>query len=119
MPYPDAATIQQASYVDVLRGRIDPRMLRGKWILVGATAHGLGERVLTPGHAGEVRIPGVLYQASLASMLLRGDAITPASAGAIAAGQIGAGDRIICLGAGDITKWAAGLADAVGKRRTA
>lgn len=88
VPYPDAATIQQASYVDVLRGRIDPGMLRGKWILVGATAHGLGERVLTPGHAGEVRIPGVLYQASLASMLLRGDAITPASAKAIAAGSI-------------------------------
>ena len=29
------------------------------------------------------------------------------------------GDTIICLGAGDITKWAAGLADAVAKARQA
>ncbi len=28
------------------------------------------------------------------------------------------GDTIICLGAGDITKWAAGLADAIGKSRS-
>jgi len=28
-----------------------------------------------------------------------------------------AGDQVICLGAGDITKWAAGLADAVAKVR--
>ncbi|WP_438730073.1 UDP-N-acetylmuramate--L-alanine ligase [Parasphingorhabdus sp. DH2-15] len=31
----------------------------------------------------------------------------------VLAGQIQAGDMIVCLGAGDITKWAAGLADAV------
>ena len=28
------------------------------------------------------------------------------------------GDMIVCLGAGDITKWAAGLADAIRARRT-
>jgi UDP-N-acetylmuramate--alanine ligase len=27
------------------------------------------------------------------------------------------GDMIICMGAGDITKWAAGLADGIGKAR--
>ena len=30
---------------------------------------------------------------------------------------IKADDMVICLGAGDITKWAAGLADAIGKLR--
>ena len=29
------------------------------------------------------------------------------------------GDMVVCLGAGDITKWAAGLADAIRERRTA
>jgi UDP-N-acetylmuramate--alanine ligase len=27
------------------------------------------------------------------------------------------GDMVVCLGAGDITKWAAGLADAIRERR--
>ena len=35
----------------------------------------------------------------------------------VLAGEIGPGDQVICLGAGDITKWAAGLASAIeGKR---
>jgi UDP-N-acetylmuramate--alanine ligase len=29
------------------------------------------------------------------------------------------GDMVICMGAGDITKWAAGLADGIGKARNA
>ena len=29
------------------------------------------------------------------------------------------GDMIVCMGAGDITKWAAGLADAIAKARAA
>ena len=29
------------------------------------------------------------------------------------------GDMVVCLGAGDITKWAAGLADAIRDRRQA
>ena len=28
-----------------------------------------------------------------------------------------AGDMVVCLGAGDITKWAAGLADAIAARK--
>lgn len=77
LPFAGAASFQQVSYVDVLHGRIAPALLHGKWVLVGATAHGLGERVLTPGHVGEVRIPGVLYQANVANMLLRKLAILP------------------------------------------
>ena len=38
-----------------------------------------------------------------------------ASGGPIAALQDG--DMVVCLGAGDITKWAAGLADAISARR--
>ena len=32
-------------------------------------------------------------------------------------GPVRADDMIVCLGAGDITKWAAGLADAIRARR--
>ncbi|GAA4052013.1 UDP-N-acetylmuramate--L-alanine ligase [Parerythrobacter jejuensis] len=35
------------------------------------------------------------------------------------AAEIADGDMIVCLGAGDITKWAADLADAIGKERAA
>ena len=35
------------------------------------------------------------------------------------AGQIEEGDMVVCLGAGDITKWAAGLVDAIEKERAA
>ena len=40
-------------------------------------------------------------------------ALAEAIAASIVAGDLGAGDMIICLGAGDITKMAAGLAAAV------
>ena len=33
------------------------------------------------------------------------------------AGELRGGDQVICLGAGDITKWAAGLAPAIEARR--
>jgi UDP-N-acetylmuramate--alanine ligase len=33
------------------------------------------------------------------------------------AATIQPGDMVVCLGAGDITKWAAGLADAIAARR--
>ena len=35
------------------------------------------------------------------------------------AGEVAAGDMVVCLGAGDITKWAAGLAPAISAKRGA
>ena len=48
-----------------------------------------------------------------AATVADGAALAAAVTAAIRSGTIGAGDRIICLGAGDITKVAAGLAAAV------
>ncbi|ALC13165.1 UDP-N-acetylmuramate--L-alanine ligase [Sphingopyxis sp. 113P3] len=48
-----------------------------------------------------------------AATVADGAALAAAVAAALRSGTIGAGDRIICLGAGDITKVAAGLAAAV------
>ncbi len=68
--------------------------------------------------AGEAPIAGVDADALVAGLKTRGhrSAATVADAGALAAalaGMVQPGDMVICLGAGDITKWAAGLADAI------
>ncbi|WFL77989.1 UDP-N-acetylmuramate--L-alanine ligase [Altererythrobacter arenosus] len=74
--------------------------------------------------AGEEPIEGVDAEALVAGLKSRGhrSAATIADKDALAkqlAGEIGEGDIVVCLGAGDITKWAAGLADAIAKERAA
>ncbi len=72
--------------------------------------------------AGEAPVEGVDADALVARTSERGhrSAATIADAGALAdkiAEIAQPGDLIVCLGAGDITKWAAGLADAVNAQR--
>ncbi|MEH3102287.1 MAG: UDP-N-acetylmuramate--L-alanine ligase [Sphingomonas phyllosphaerae] len=71
--------------------------------------------------AGEAPVPGVDAEALVAGLQERGhrQAAVVADAAALAdvlADEVRAGDQVICLGAGDITKWAAGLAAAIGER---
>jgi len=56
----DRATIPRLSYIDVLRGAFDPASVRGKRVIVGATAVELGDRVPVPLHGV---IAGVEVQA--------------------------------------------------------
>jgi UDP-N-acetylmuramate--alanine ligase len=68
--------------------------------------------------AGEAAIDGVDADAMVEGIKARGHraAFTIDGADALAATlarQLRAGDMIVCLGAGDITKWAAGLAGAI------
>ena len=68
--------------------------------------------------AGEQPIEGVDSAALVAGIKDRGHRSAHAIAGAqalaeVLAGQVQAGDMVVCLGAGDITKWAAGLAEAI------
>ena len=72
--------------------------------------------------AGEAPVEGVHADALVEGLKRRGHrlAATIADADALAdalADGLRAGDQVICLGAGDITKWAAGLADAIEGRR--
>jgi UDP-N-acetylmuramate--alanine ligase len=65
--------------------------------------------------AGEQPIPGVDSAALVAGLKARGHRSAalvegPEELAQQLAGIIGPGDLIVCLGAGDITKWAAGLA---------
>ncbi|WP_294189901.1 UDP-N-acetylmuramate--L-alanine ligase [uncultured Sphingomonas sp.] len=72
--------------------------------------------------AGEAPVEGVDAEALVAGLRRRGhrDVQTVADADALAealAREVRGGDQVICLGAGDITKWAAGLAPAIEARR--
>jgi UDP-N-acetylmuramate--alanine ligase len=72
--------------------------------------------------AGEQPIEGVDSAAMVAGMKARGHRNAQVIAGPVEladalAEVVQSGDMVVCLGAGDITKWAAGLADAIAKRR--
>ncbi len=58
---------QAVSAVDVMNGVIDPQLLENTWVLVGATAFGIGDIVPTP-YSGVA--PGVEIQARILTSLL-------------------------------------------------
>ncbi|MDH4135085.1 MAG: CHASE2 domain-containing protein, partial [Gammaproteobacteria bacterium] len=57
------------SFADVAQGRIDPALLRGKTIFLGATALGVYDMRVTPFHANS---PGVEVHANVADDILSG-----------------------------------------------
>lgn len=63
----DPASIPRHSFVAIERGTFDPAMLRGKDVIIGATAIELGDRYAVPVHGV---IPGVILQALAAESLL-------------------------------------------------
>jgi UDP-N-acetylmuramate--alanine ligase len=72
--------------------------------------------------AGEDPVEGVSAEALASGLKARGhrQARTingPEELADLLAQEAQDGDMVVCLGAGDITKWAAGLADAIGARR--
>lgn len=72
--------------------------------------------------AGEAPIAGVDSAAMVAGIKARGHRSAHLVAGPEALAQelastVQPGDMVVCLGAGDITKWAAGIADAIQRER--
>jgi UDP-N-acetylmuramate--alanine ligase len=72
--------------------------------------------------AGEAPIEGVSHESLVEGLKQRGHlgahvATDPDDVCRQLAGLAAPGDMIICLGAGDITKWAAGMADGIAKAR--
>ena len=72
--------------------------------------------------AGEAPVEGVDAAALVQGLKLRGhrsaqEVSGPDALAAELARVVEPGDMVVCLGAGDITKWAAGLADAVSAAR--
>lgn len=66
------STIPRFSFVDVMDGVVDPAALRGKRLIVGATAIELGDRYAVPRYGVQ---PGVVIQALAAETLLEGSAV--------------------------------------------
>ncbi|UYY59178.1 EAL domain-containing protein [Sphingomonas sp. S2-65] len=65
----DPASIPRHSFVDIRDGRFDPAALRGKSVVIGATAVELGDRYAVPNYGV---IPGVAIQALAAETLRAG-----------------------------------------------
>lgn len=65
----DPQTVPRHSFVDIRDGRFDPAAVRGRRILIGATAIELGDRYAIPGYGV---VPGVVIQALAAETLARG-----------------------------------------------
>ena len=69
----------QVSYVDVLHGAVAPSLIHGKWVLVGATATGLGDGVATPRSGQSRPMSGVEVNANVLQALRTGSTIRRAS----------------------------------------
>ncbi|WAT28777.1 CHASE2 and HATPase_c domain-containing protein [Pseudomonas sp. GXZC] len=63
------------SYASVLRGEVAPEQLRGRLILVGSTASGMGDRFVTPQSSTVGTTAGVEIQANVLNGLLQGRSI--------------------------------------------
>jgi diguanylate cyclase len=68
----DIETIPRHSFVDILEGRVDKTAIRGKRIIVGATAIEMGDRYATARYGV---VPGVVIQALAAETLMAGGAL--------------------------------------------
>ncbi|PJI96608.1 CHASE2 domain-containing sensor protein [Acidovorax sp. 69] len=67
------------SYIDVLRGTVPADAFRGKYVLVGAAASGLGDMFATPVSQQSRLMPGVEVVAHVLDARLSGEQIAPAS----------------------------------------
>lgn len=61
---------ERISYVDVLKGHVPPERLSGKYVLVGATAAGLGDAYATPRSGQAELMSGVEIAANVMNTLL-------------------------------------------------
>lgn len=62
--YSPAGSFPTISAIDVMEGRVPAEFLRDKYVLVGATAQGLGDRYAVPDYAGRI-MAGVEIQANV------------------------------------------------------
>ena len=72
-----AGTYQHFSYSQVLEGGYQPDLFRGRIVLVGVTATGLGDALPTPVSGLGIPMPGVEINANILDSLRQGNAITP------------------------------------------
>jgi len=78
-------SIPRLSFVAVRDGKVDPAKIRGKTVLIGATAIEMGDRYATPSSGV---LPGVIVQALAAETLLAGAPTTGSPGWSVALGLI-------------------------------
>ncbi len=71
--------IRQVAFVDALSGKVPPEAFRGRYVLVGATAVGLGDQVPTPLSARSRPLSGVEFNAQILHNLLGDIFVTESS----------------------------------------
>lgn len=69
--------LRQVSYVDVLDGAVAPGTFKGKYVLIGATAAGLGDLYATPVSNRSRLMSGVELSANVLDSLETGRSMTP------------------------------------------
>jgi adenylate cyclase len=72
-----AGHIPSISFADLLDGSVPPELLANRYVLIGATADGMGDSYSTPTSGATSKMAGVEIQAHLLDALLRGKVITP------------------------------------------
>jgi CHASE2 domain-containing sensor protein/signal transduction histidine kinase len=72
-----AGTYHRFSYNQVLEGAYKPDLFRGRIVLVGVTATGLGDALPTPVSGHGIPMPGVEINANILDSLRQGNAIIP------------------------------------------
>ena len=83
--------IRQISFADVLAGTVSPAEFQDRYVLVGATAVGLGDHVPTPVSARSRPLSGVEFNAQILHNLLRHSFVTETSKSAQLAGNLAIG----------------------------
>lgn len=76
IPFSDRGSFSEISYVDILHGRVPAAFLRGKDIIIGSVAAGLGDSVPTPNAKGGL-LPGIEIIANIIGAVRRNDFIEP------------------------------------------
>jgi diguanylate cyclase (GGDEF)-like protein len=70
--------IRSVSYVDVLRDRVSPEVLRGRIVMIGAKAAGLGDVLSTPLSGAHTLMSGIEVNANVLATLLDGKQLVDA-----------------------------------------
>ena len=102
--------VQRVSYVDVLRGAVAPEALRGRYVLVGMTALGLGDTLATPVNRQQHAMAGVEVLSNTLYTLRSGDTVRALPQGLAAALAAALVMLLVAAFEGVGTRWALVLA---------
>lgn len=82
IPYSGPArSFEYISYIDVIRGEVPTGTFKNKYVLVGATAIGIGDQYATPASGKTHLMPGVEILANITDALLHDISIQAATSG--------------------------------------